>query len=336
MRKPFALISAALGLLLLFAAAQTPALGATNPKFLKLPFDNPKRIAIQRAWTTFNPATQRFDLNHHAIDYVNGKRDQVAGWKKFNALAAAAGEACGAKTNQGGCFDSGEIMGNRVLIKHKVDGVVYYTFYNHLDSIADKIPLNDVKDTVHVDAGEIIGVVGSSNSQGLLHLHWELLDAKMNPLDPYGIYGITDQYPDPAAKNGKKAKKSYFIDNPPLAFGVEPKPTPAPSQDPVPTGAAESPGGSPPAETLGPGETPGPGATGGAGASPGQSQVAVVGTPLPGASASPTAPASGGGMGIVPIAVAIGAVVAAAVLLGLTAMSRRRKANLPRDDGWRP
>jgi hypothetical protein len=41
-------------------------------------------------------------------------------------------------------------------------------------------------------------------------------------------------------------------------------------------------------------------------------------------------------MGIVPIAVAIGAVVAAAVLLGLTAMSRRRKANLPRDDGWRP
>jgi murein DD-endopeptidase MepM/ murein hydrolase activator NlpD len=344
MRKTFALITAALGIFVLFASVQSPALAATGPKFLKLPFDNPKRIAIQRAWIT-RGKTGAFDLVHHAIDYVNGKRDDVTPghWQPFDVMAAAAGEACGAKTNQRGCFDSGEIMGNRVLIKHKVDGETYYTFYNHLDTIADKIPLNNVKDTVHVDAGEVIGVAGASNSEGLLHLHWELLDSKFNPIDPYGIYGITDQYPDPRGKNGKLAKKkSYFIDNPPLAFGVVPKPTPGPSDEPVPTGPTESPGTS-----LAPGETPEPGASPGPGASaipgstpgPGASQIAIGGTPQPGATGGPTTPGSSstGGTDVLPLAIGIGAVVAVALLGGLTLLSRRRARNLPPPrSNWRP
>jgi hypothetical protein len=333
MRKTFALIAAALGIVVLFAGAQVPARGATTPKFLTLPFNEPKGIVIQRAWVT-RGSSGAFDLIHHAIDYVNGKRDQFANWQKFDAVAAADGEACGARTGQGGCFDSGEIMGNRVLIKHKVDGEVFYTFYNHLDSIADNIPLNDAKNTVSVKQGDVIGVVGESNSPGFLHLHWELLDANKKPIDPYGIYGITDQYPDPRGKNGREAgKKSYFIDNPPLAFGVTPKPTPGPTDEPLPSGAAESPGASDPVASLDPGASPGPGASAVPGSTPGATQIAIVGTPRPGASAAPGAPVTGGGgTDILPLAIGIGAVVAAAVLVGLTLLSRRRARNVPPPD----
>src|SRR3954453_12760079 len=206
---------------LVVGSNQFAARGANSvPQFLTLPFNaSDKKIVLQRAWTTIDPSTGTFTLNHHAIDYVNGTRDVPSSWKTFDVLAAAEGEACGAKTAQGGCFDSGEIMGNRVLVKHKVEGQTYYTFYNHLASIAKKIPLNNVKDTVHGDAGEVIGEAGDSNSPGVLHLHWELLDENLKPLDPYGINGITDQCPDPRGKNGKDAgKKNYFLTDPPQPF----------------------------------------------------------------------------------------------------------------------
>ena len=220
----------------LLASLQAPAFGADVPQFLTLPFNaSDKHIAMQRAWWTLDPNTGTFTLLHHGIDWVNGTRDVPITWKPFDVLAAAGGEACGAKTGQGGCFDDGEIMGNRVLIKHNVDGQIYYTFYNHLATIASNIPLNNVHRTVHVDAGDKIGVAGDSASVGLLHLHFELLGADMKPIDPYGIYGITDQYPDARGKNGKDAgKKNYFLTDPPQPFGFAPKPAKAsPTTDAV-------------------------------------------------------------------------------------------------------
>ena len=240
---------AVIAAVLVVGSNQLPTRGANPvPQFLNLPFDAAnKKIVLQRAWTTVDPSTGKFTLNHHAIDYVNGTRDVPSSWKTFDVLAAAEGEACGAKTAQGGCFDSGEIMGNRVLIKHKVDGQTYYTFYNHLATIAKKIPLNDIKDTVHVDAGEVIGEAGDSNSPGVLHLHLELLDENFKPIDPYGIYGITDQYPDPRGKNGKDAgKKNYFLTDPPQPFNFVPKSTDTPSatEAGVETGVADERAGS--------------------------------------------------------------------------------------------
>lgn len=324
-----ATIAALIGVLVLgLGALEGPVLGAANPRFLRLPFASGQRIIIQRAWIT-RGSTGKFDLVHHAVDYINGTQDVVKTWKTFEVLAAAEGEACGARQGQGGCFDSGEIMGNRVLIKHKVQGQVYYTFYNHLDSIAKGIPLNDKNKTVHVAAGEKIGMAGASNSQGLLHLHWELLDSTFKPLDPYGIYGISDFYPDPRGKNGRRANKSYFIDNPPLAFGATGSPSPSP-------GSSTGPGGSvvpsaSPAATSAASLQPGPsGPTFGQSPSPGE------GTPAPSPGPAATLAPADGGLGTVPVAVGIGALVVGAVLLGLTWLSRRRRRTLSRDRNWRP
>jgi hypothetical protein len=328
---------AVVGAALIVASTQAPARGAGGvPQFLTLPFDaSNKKIVLQRAWTTVDPSTGKFTLNHHAIDYVNGTRDVPSSWKTFDVLAAAAGEACGAKTGQGGCFDSGEIMGNRVLIKHKVEGQTYYTFYNHLATIAKKIPLNDVHDTVHVDSGEVVGEAGDSNSPGVLHLHFELLDENLKPIDPYGIYGITDQYPDPRGKNGKDAgKKNYFLTDPPQPFGFTPKPTDTPSS--TEAGAA----------TASPTTAAASGSL--ASASPSAPVSASVvpspaGTPPPAiGTLAPTQPpsssgggAGGGGMNIVPIVLGVGAVILIGVVLGLYGLSRRTRNPLPRDR-WRP
>jgi murein DD-endopeptidase MepM/ murein hydrolase activator NlpD len=310
------------------------------PQFLTLPFDaSNKKIVLQRAWTTRDPNTGAFTLLHHAIDYVNGTRDVPSTWKTFDVLAAAEGDACGAKTGQTGCFDDGEIMGNRVLIKHKVEGTTYYTFYNHLATIAQNIPLNNVKNTVHVSAGDVIGQAGDSNSPGVLHLHFELLDENMKPIDPYGIYGVTDQYPDPRGKNGKDAgKKNYFLTDPPQPFGFKVKP----SDTPTATEAS--------VETASPTSATGSGAI--ASASP---STAVTPSPLPTATVPPalatvpppSPPASGGsggtgstdsgggGMNVVPIVLGVGAVLIVGVIIGAIGLSRRSRNPLPRDR-WRP
>jgi hypothetical protein len=346
-----------MGVAVLAASLVTPAFAADVPQFLMLPFNaSDKKVTIQRAWTTYNPSSGRFDLNHHAIDYVNGPRDGVSSWKPFDVLAAASGEACGAKTAQGGCFDSGEIMGNRVLIKHRVDGKVYYTFYNHLKSIAGAIPLNNIKNTVHVNAGDLIGVAGDSNSQGQIHLHFELLDENFKPIDPYGIKGITDQYPDVKGKNGKKAgNKSYFLTDPPQPFGAKVKPTTAPSDQPsgqpASTGSAEQ--TAPPTSTATeaaasgePGASGEPAASGepSASESPGASTSTAApatptSTPVPAAatlpSFTPTPSASTGGPNLIPIVVGVGAVTLSGVVLGLFALTRRQRQPLPRDR-WRP
>ena len=340
--SPFARVIGAIAVIaavLVVGSNQLSTRGANPvPQFLNLPFDAAnKKIVLQRAWTTVDPSTGKFTLNHHAIDYVNGTRDVPSTWKTFDVLAAAEGEACAAKTGQVGCYNKvGEIMGNRVLIKHKVDGQTYFTFYNHLASMPKKIPLNDIKDTVHVDAGEVIGEAGDSNSPGVLHLHLELLDENFKPIDPYGIYGITDQYPDPRGKNGKDAgKKNYFLTDPPQPFNFVPKSTDTPS-------ATEA-----GAESASPTSVPGSGAIASASPSvmtPSPAPTATVPPAL--ATVSPTAPTSSngsggtgdsgdGGLNLVPLVLGVGAVLIVGVLLGIYGLSRRPRNPLPRDR-WRP
>jgi hypothetical protein len=167
----------------------------------------------------------------------------------------------------------------------------------------------------------------------VLHLHFELLDADLKPIDPYGIFGITDQYPDPRGKNGKDAgKKNYFLTDPPQPFGAKAKPTDTPSA----TGGGE--GTAPPS-----GEPTGAGAS----ASPSaQSTPSSSSTPIPSPTATPVPaagtlpptqppPSSDPGPNLVPIVGGVGAVVLVGVVLGLIGLARRNRNPLPRDR-WRP
>lgn len=191
-------------------AAATPAAAAPTPKFLTLPFTSVRHMHVQQAWDFASG-------QHQAIDYIKGTLDATSTWRGFPVVAAADGRACGEMLGHNGCVVRPGIMGNRVMIRHKVNGVVFFTFYNHLQWIASSIPLGDKHNRVTVKRGQVIGYAGSSgDTPDLIHLHFQLLDAHMQPVDPYGIYGNRAQYPDPRGTNGKRSRKrNYWTTNPP-------------------------------------------------------------------------------------------------------------------------
>jgi murein DD-endopeptidase MepM/ murein hydrolase activator NlpD len=222
---------------LILGLGTSPAVGATTPKFLTLPFQSPQHIHIQRGWWTPQFLGGPFTLLHHGIDYINGTLDVTSTWQNFPVVAAAAGEACAEVLGGTGCYDhSGEVMGNRVLIKHTVGGVVYYTFYNHLKSISSFIPIGSRNRTVHVKQGQVIGIAGASgNDPTFIHLHFELQNASGKWLDPYGLYTSSRQYPDPKGRNGiLSGPKNYFLTNPPTVLGAAASPTPSPRPSATP------------------------------------------------------------------------------------------------------
>lgn len=305
-------------IVLAFAALIAPlgtsfAVGAATPRFLALPFESPQQIHIQRGWWTPEFLGGPFTLKHHAIDYIHGTLDVTSSWENFPVVAAAAGEACAEVLGGTGCYDApGEIMGNRVLIKHNVDGVVYYTFYNHLKSISDVIPIGSRNKTVHVKQGQLIGIAGASgNDPTFIHLHFELQDAKGRWIDPYGLYASSRRYPDPKGKNGiLSGKENYFLTNPPTVLNATPRPTPSPSASATPKPTHRPPAGLPSPSTD-------PGAAPSSVTSPSSSQApALSAAPsaaaglLPGSGTSPPAgAASGSGLGLTTIAAGIVAVV---------------------------
>jgi murein DD-endopeptidase MepM/ murein hydrolase activator NlpD len=254
MRARVTTIPFVLALFALMAPLGTSSVsGAATPKFLTLPFEKPAQIHIQRGWWTPQQPGGPFTVLHHGIDYIHGTLDVPSSWANFPVVAAAGGEACAEVLGGSGCYDApGEIMGNRVLIKHTVDGVVYYTFYNHLKSISDLIPRGSSKKTVHVKQGEVIGIAGASgNDASFIHLHFELQNAKGRWIDPYGLYAGSRQYPDAKGRNGiLSGPKNYFLTNPPTVLSAAPGPTPSaatsptprPSRRPAPTSTTESPG----------------------------------------------------------------------------------------------
>ncbi len=335
MRIRLGLIPVALGLVAMVAVPNPTA--AATPKFLVLPFPSPSHIHIQRAWWTIS-SPGVFNLNHHGIDYILGTQDAPSTWKSFPVYAAADGEACGALLGKRGCVDfAGEVMGDRVLIKHNVNGTIYYTWYNHLKSIVPKIPLGSRSKTVHVKQGELIGYSGATGNNPLwIHLHFELQDANNKPIDPYGIYGTSRQYPDPAGRNSIKSKaKNYWITNPPTVLGgatPTPKPSTSPSASASPGGATANPGESPaassepnpaasPIESAGTsGSTGAPIVDGSPAPSPDPSAV------TPGSTSGADPPSSGSGL-LLPALLAT--IVVAGVAGAVFVMRRRRGAG-----GW--
>jgi peptidoglycan/xylan/chitin deacetylase (PgdA/CDA1 family) len=181
-----------------------------TPKFLTLPFNSLRHMVLQQGWDFA-------DGQHKAIDYIKGRKDVTSTWKGFPVVAAADGKACGERRGRNGCMVRPGIMGHRVAIKHRVGDEVYWTFYNHLDSIDPAIPTGSRHNMAKVTRGQVIGYAGASgNPSYLIHLHFQLLDADFQPLDPYGIYGPRERYPDPKGQNGKLSKRRhYWTTNPP-------------------------------------------------------------------------------------------------------------------------
>lgn len=331
MRARVTTIPFVLALIALIAPLGTSsAIGAATPKFLTLPFQSPAKIHIQRGWWTIG-STGRFDLLHHAVDYIHGTLDVPSSWENFPVVAAAGGEACAEVLGGNGCYDApGEIMGNRVLIRHSVGGVVYYTFYNHLKSISSLIPIGSRSRTVHVKQGQVIGIAGASgNDPTFIHLHFELQDARGKWIDPYGLEATSREYPDPQGKNGiVSANRNYFLTNPPAVLAAARPPAPSPAPSPTPkashrppaTPAPPSPDSSaPPAADASPTspQTPAPSALPSIVAAPLQQGN---GTSAPAPAASVT---SAGGLGLTTI---VSGVVAIACVMFLAVVLLRRRS----------
>jgi murein DD-endopeptidase MepM/ murein hydrolase activator NlpD len=183
---------------------------AASHRFLTLPFHaaSAKKIQEGMYWTgCCHPAY------HGGIDYIQGTLDRSSTWRSFPVYAAASGMACSQlASTQKGCISG---IGNRVLIKTRVNGKVYYTYYGHFKSIVSRIPRGGAR--VHVDRGDLLGYSGHSGDPCcVIHLHFQLMTGDWKTIDPYGIYSTRSHYPDPAGRNGKhEGSPSYWLSDPP-------------------------------------------------------------------------------------------------------------------------
>jgi murein DD-endopeptidase MepM/ murein hydrolase activator NlpD len=153
-----------------------------SAQFLTLPFQPNGNMSILSGWY-YNGGGF-----HGGIDFINGSYSGVRGWRTFPVIAAADGKACGNCTSR---------QGNAVWVEHKVGGQIYYTYYGHLASISDDIPLGSQSRTVAVKRGQFLGWAGDTGARGALHLHFALMNAYSQPLDPYAIGKLRGSYPAP-------------------------------------------------------------------------------------------------------------------------------------------
>ena len=190
-------------------APAAPAEAASH-RFLMLPFHSASTKKIQEGfmWTGCCHVPI-----HGGIDYIQGTLDRSATWKSFPVYAAASGLACSqVASTQKGCISG---VGNRVLIKTKVDGRVYYHYYGHFKWMVSRIPRGGAK--VHVNRGDLLGYSGYSGDPCcVIHLHFQLMSGAWKNIDPYGLYATRSHYPNPAGTNGKhNGSPSYWLTDPP-------------------------------------------------------------------------------------------------------------------------
>ena len=185
--------------------------GGSSPRFLTLPFPRTYKMRIQDGWrrNTSSPL-------HRGFDYIKGRIDNGGTWRRFPVIAAAAGKACAALNNHDGCING---VGTRVVIRHRVNGLTFYTYYGHLDTVSRKIPIGTNSFDVRVKRGQFLGWAGRTGLPGTgLHLHFQVMRTRSaaTSVDPYDIYGYRSAYPNPAGTNGKGCgRQRLFIDCPP-------------------------------------------------------------------------------------------------------------------------
>lgn len=184
------------------------------PRFLTLPFPTDRRMEVFHGWL--------YTHNRHpqcGIDFgMRNEKDQLVG---FPILAAADGEACADRDDtSGGCVRG---FGDRVLIRHEVDGAVYYTYYGHLATIEPDIPIGSRSKTVHVKRGQVIGFAGDTGTfGGSIHLHFGIAAPSFGWYDPYDLWNVSAIYPDPMGVNSYLSGPNYFWTTNPPSSAVHP------------------------------------------------------------------------------------------------------------------
>lgn len=201
------------------ALTQGVPAGAQPPRFLTLPFPETRGMHINDGWYR----DQGTPL-HRGIDYIKGRVGQGWTWKSFPIIAAAGGRACAALDDEPGCIKG---VGTRVLIRHRLaDGRVLYTYYGHLRRVARTVAVGTDRFSTRVKRGQIIGWAGKTGLPGTgTHLHFELLRAPGEWIDPYDIRGYRDEYPDPAGRNE--------LVSGPRRYWIEARPAPPPANPPA-------------------------------------------------------------------------------------------------------
>ena len=216
-----------------------PAMAAM-PRFLTLPLARTKGMHIQQAWL-WSGGSKDGTAGHDGIDYIQGRVDSPpVTWKSFRVVAAAPGQACASRKGHSACGFSS--IGNWVVMRHRVDGRTWYTFYGHLRTIDPAIPLGRWSDA-RLARGQSLGMSGYSGDPCCItHLHFELLKSPGHRVDPYGLYARRERYPDPKGKNGRRsATANAWTTNPPtrapryLTADSAPEPSASPTPPPSPT-----------------------------------------------------------------------------------------------------
>lgn len=188
------------------------------PRFMTLPFPPDPQMVLLQGWYYDSGGLQS------GIDYF--KWDKEHRFQGFPVVASADGYACGQLDDavaiaQGSGLGCVRGFGHRVFVRHNVRGETFYTYYGHLETIADDIPLGSRSDTVFVERGQVLGYAGNTGTNGgAIHLHFGLLSPVIGWIDPYDIRAKHQHYPDPMNTNGILSGPNYFwTTNPPSYAG---------------------------------------------------------------------------------------------------------------------
>lgn len=225
------------------ARLQAPSRATGGQRFLTLPFSDPQ-VRVTQGWL--------YDWGslHSGLDYLLSGSNSYQG-QSFDVVAAADGWACGNCTGR---------QGNAVWIKHTINGQTYYTYYGHLASMEQTIPIGDQKNTVWVQRGQKIGVSGSTGAS-TVHLHFQV-SLPSGPVDPYDLWSTREPY-IPGCRLCEIGANNLWTTNPPsFASGeqlaVDPASVAGPPTVGVPSGgdaasaSATTPAASPPTATRAP------------------------------------------------------------------------------------
>ena len=170
-----------------------------HPLFI-LPFRPKVGFEDYGYYSLFNQVDQDLQPNGNLLDYNCGERtydqsnfnhkgtDYVVWpypWKKMEdnvmeVVAAAAGTIFIKKDGffDKNCANNGNNNWNGIILQH-ADGSRTYYWHFKTDSLTPKV----VGDTV--EAGEFLGLAGSSGSSDIPHLHFEVHDSAQALIDPY-------------------------------------------------------------------------------------------------------------------------------------------------------
>lgn len=197
--------------------------------FLKMPMPRDEDAKTVQGWK-YN-ALIRGTFNHRGSDFILGSDMHDADtWRTFPVLAAADGVAC-----VGSYVDEIHGKGNFVEILHPNS---YRTKYLHNDPESllwtDFPDCEGVEDTwMPIRQGQKLSEASDyASDEGLVHLHFEVLDPLGNKVDPFDLYTTRDSYPDPSFRNGKLCgKNTLWVNCPTQSSFPTSTPTPPPQSE---------------------------------------------------------------------------------------------------------